>query len=107
METDYAVHPGEFLEEWMEDEQESIADIAGRLGWSEEKTEKFMGGHCEADLWMRLDLGRLFGNGADFWWKIQRRYEYDCKRLGFTPHAGPQSVLDGDTVDTVDDAPHE
>ena len=74
------VHPGEFLEDWIEDHQLDAGQLARGLRVPVSRVEAILEerGGFTADLALRLS--RFFGTSAEYWMNLQTHYELDLAR---------------------------
>lgn len=80
-ETDYAVPPGEFLEEWIEDEEASVFRTAEALGWDVNTVEEFIEGRILMTNKRALDLWTVTKIPINTWLKYESLYHQDLERL--------------------------
>ena len=80
-ETNYAVAPGEYLEEWIDDEGISQQRAAELLGSSRKQVNEIVNGRAPitADTAMRLE--RVVGIPAESWLKYEAQYRADLARI--------------------------
>jgi HTH-type transcriptional regulator / antitoxin HigA len=79
--TDYAVPPGETLQELLEERDMSQRDLARRTGLSPRHVNKLLHGlvPLSADVAVRLE--RLTGTSALFWNRREANYRSDLERI--------------------------
>lgn len=78
--TNYAVSPGSYLKEWLEDEGVTQEIAAKRMGVSRKTINQIVrGGNVSPDHANRL--GRITPISADVWMRIQAQYDADRERL--------------------------
>jgi HTH-type transcriptional regulator / antitoxin HigA len=80
-ETDYAVPPGETLQELLEERGMSQRDLARRTGLSPKHVNKLLHGlvPLSADVAVRLE--RVTGAPASFWNRMEANYRTDLERI--------------------------
>lgn len=79
--TDYAVAPGEYLEEWIDDHGLSQQRVAEQLGSSRKQVNEIVNGRAPitSDTAMRLE--RVTGIPAKAWLKYEALYRADLARI--------------------------
>lgn len=79
--TDYAVAPGEYLEEWIDDHGLSLQQVAEQLGSSREQVDEIINGRAPitSDTAMRLE--RVSGIPAKAWLKYEALYRAELARI--------------------------
>lgn len=79
--TNYAVAPGAYLEEWIEDEGLSQQYVAGLLGCSRKQVNEIINGRAPitSDTAMRLE--RVVGIPADSWLRYEAAYRANLARI--------------------------
>src|ERR1700733_2748406 len=79
--TDYAVPPGETLQEMLEERGMSQRDFARRTGLSPKHVNKLLHGlvPLSADVAVRLE--RVMGTPARFWNQMEANYRSDLERI--------------------------
>lgn len=80
-ETDYAVPTGEFIEEWLEENDMSQAQLARRMGVSPKHISKLIAGARLTEN-MALKLELVTGVAARIWLGYEATYRADVARLG-------------------------
>ena len=91
-ETNYAVAPGEYLEEWIEDQCLSQQRVAELLGSSRKQVNEIVNGRAPitSDTAMRLE--RVVGIPAKSWLRYEAAYRADLARIAdqenLSAHAG-------------------
>ncbi len=70
-----AVHPGEILEEILEQNQITQSDVARRLSMTQSKINEICRGRRGVTPDMAMRLGRLFGQNPLFWLNMQKNWE--------------------------------
>lgn len=78
---DYAVHPGEILEEECEVYAMQQVELAHRLGVARKTVNEIIKGKAPITSDMALKLERVFPQPAHFWNNLQRNYEQTLARL--------------------------
>lgn len=79
--TNYAVAPGEYLEEWIEDQGLSQQQVAERLGVSRKHVNEIVNGHAAVTQDMALRLERVVGIPAEAWLRYEAAYRADLARI--------------------------
>lgn len=79
--TDYAVAPGEYLEEWIEDQGLSQQQVAERLGVSRKHVNEIVNGHAPITHDTALRLERVVGIPAGAWLRYEAAYRADLARI--------------------------
>lgn len=84
--TNYAVAPGEYLEEWIEDHGLSQKRVAELLGSSRKQVNEIVNGRAPitSDTAMRLE--RVVGTPARTWLKYEALYRADLARIADQEH---------------------
>ena len=80
-ETDYAVPTGEFIEEWLEENNMSQAELARRMGVSPKHISKLIAGARLTET-IAVKLGLVTGVPARIWLGYEATYRADVARLG-------------------------
>lgn len=70
-----AVHPGEILEEILEQNQITQSSVARRLGMAQSKINEICRGRRGVTPDMAMRFGRLFGQSPLFWLNLQKNWE--------------------------------
>jgi len=70
-----AVHPGEILEEILEQNHLTQTAVARRLGMTHSKINEICRGRRGVTPDMAMRLGRLFGQSPLFWLSLQKNWE--------------------------------
>lgn len=78
---DYAVAPGEFLEEWAEDEGLSQQRIAELLGYTRKHVNEIINGRAAITSDAAVRLERVTGIPAKTWQKYEAMYREDLARI--------------------------
>ncbi len=83
MPTNYAVAPGEFLQEWIEEEGNGItqAELAQRLDVSRKLVNEIINGKAPITPGTAIRLGRVTSIPSDAWLRYEAQYQNDCARL--------------------------
>lgn len=81
MDTDYAVAPGEYLQEWLDENSESQGRLASRLGVSRKFVNDLVNGRARLSDEMAIRLGRATGIPANSWIRFESGYRADLARL--------------------------
>lgn len=84
---DYATAPGETLAEWLDEQEVSTAELAGRLGMSADALGRFLRGDMPLDEDLADALERATGIPARIWHGLEAYYQNDRTRLAATPPA--------------------
>lgn len=79
--TDYAVAPGEYLNEWLEETCTTQQEAANRLGFSRKHVNEIVNGRAAITPETALKLERLTGMLAESWLRFEARYRLDLARL--------------------------
>lgn len=79
--TDYAVAPGEFLAEWLEETSTTQQEAAHLYGCSRKHINEIVNGRAPVTPETALKLERLTGIAADSWLRFEARYRLDLARL--------------------------
>lgn len=93
MDTNYAVAPGEYLAEWLEEENITQQHVADRLGWSRKRVNEVVGGRAPVSADAAIKLARVTGIPADSWLRFETAYRADLARLGETESLEASSSL--------------
>ena len=70
-----AVHPGEILQEMLDQNQITQSLVAERLGMAQSKISDICRGRRGVTPDMAMRLGRLFGQSPRFWLNLQENWE--------------------------------
>ena len=83
MPTNYAVAPGEFLQEWIEEEGNGItqAELAQQLDVSRKLVNEIINGKAPITPDTAIRLGRVTSIPSDAWLRYEAQYQNDCARL--------------------------
>jgi len=79
--TNYAVAPGEYLEEWIDDQGFSQQKVADLLGCSRKQVNEIINGHAPITSETALRLERVVGIAATTWLKYEVMYRSDLARI--------------------------
>lgn len=78
---DYAVAPGEVLDEYLESVGMKQAELADRLGYSKKTINEIITGKARITPECALKLERVFGRPASFWNNLESQFQDDRVRL--------------------------
>ena len=78
--TNYAVAPGEYLEEWVDEHGLSLQAAAGLLGYSHEQVNEIISGRVPITAETATRLARVTGITARSWLRYESAYSEDLKR---------------------------
>lgn len=95
MDRNYAVAPGEYLSEWLDDERFTQQQLADRLGWSRKRVNEIVGGRAPITAEAAIQLERVTRIPVDSWLRFETAYRADLARL----HDTEQLRTDFDIVD--------
>jgi HTH-type transcriptional regulator/antitoxin HigA len=79
--TNYAVAPGEYLEEWIDDQGFSQQRVAERLGVSRKQVNEIVNGRAPITQDTAIRLERVVGIPADSWLRYEAAYRADLARI--------------------------
>ncbi|HEX7662681.1 MAG TPA: HigA family addiction module antitoxin [Pseudonocardiaceae bacterium] len=79
--TNYAVAPGEYLEEWIEDQGLSQQQVADRMGCSRKQVNELVNGRAPVTADTAIRLQRVVGIPADSWMRYEAVYRADLARI--------------------------
>ena len=79
--TDYAVAPGEYLEEWIEDQGFSQQRVAELVGSSRKQVNEIVNGRAPITSDMAMRLERVVGIPARVWLRYEAMYRADLARI--------------------------
>ncbi len=79
--TNYAVAPGEYLEEWIDEQGLSQQRVAELLGCSRKQVNEIVNGHAPITQDTAIRLERVVGIPADSWLRYEAAYRADLARL--------------------------
>lgn len=85
-----AVHPGEILQEILDQNQITQSLVAERLGMAQSKISDICRGKRGVTPDMAMRLGRLFGQNPRFWLNLQENWE--LSQLNETAYAGIEPI---------------
>jgi antitoxin HigA-1 len=74
------IHPGEFLQDELEELGISAAELARRIHVPANRVSQILAGRRNISADTALRLGRWFGTGPDIWLNPQKAYELDLAR---------------------------
>ena len=80
-ETNYAVAPGEYLEEWIDDRGFSQQHVADLLGCSRKQVNEIVNGRAPVTSDTAIRLERVVGIPADTWLRYEAAYRADLARI--------------------------
>lgn len=78
---DYVVSPGEYIEEWLEDNRMSQAELGRRLGCSRKHVSQLVHGTSRLTTKEALRLDRVTGVPAKRWMQLEAHYQESKARL--------------------------
>jgi addiction module HigA family antidote len=81
MTTNYAVAPGEFLDEWLQDQAMTQGQAAERLGCSRKQVNELIHGRAPISGETASRLARLTGIPVDAWLRYEALYRADLARI--------------------------
>lgn len=83
IETDYAVHPGAFIREWLDENDMSQGELARRMDVSSKHVSKLLSGaRLTEDVALKLEL--VTGIASRIWLSYEATYRADLARIGAT-----------------------
>jgi HTH-type transcriptional regulator/antitoxin HigA len=85
-ETNYAVAPGEYLEEWIDDQGVSQQHVADLLGCSRKQVNEIVNGRAPVTSDTAIRLERVVGIPADTWMRYEAAYRADLARIADQEH---------------------
>lgn len=74
LEPNYATHPGALLAEWLEENQQTQADLAKRTGHAPKTINQIVKGIAPIGPELALDLEKVTGVAASLWSNMEARY---------------------------------
>ncbi|WP_313814666.1 ImmA/IrrE family metallo-endopeptidase [Glutamicibacter sp.] len=77
----YAVSPGEHIQEWLDDRHLNAAELARRLGVTPKHVSELLSGKAPLSAKLALGLERVTGTPARLWNSIEAGYREDLARL--------------------------
>lgn len=80
-ESNYAVAPGEYLAEWLDDSDTTQQEAATKLGCSRKQVNDLVHGRAPVTAETAIKLERLTGVPADSWLRFEARYRHDLAQL--------------------------
>lgn len=83
-ETDYAVAPGEYLAEWLEQSGVTLESIAVKFDVQPLLLERFLAGNVELGASLAAVLREATGIPARIWLRHEQQYRADLARLAIT-----------------------
>jgi len=86
-----AVHPGEILQEILDQNQITQSEVAQRLQMAQSKISDICRGRRGVTPDMAMRLGRLFGQSPLFWLNLQKNWE--LSQLDETSYASIEPLL--------------
>ena len=78
---DYAVAPGEHIQEWLDDEGINAAELARRLDVTPKHVSELLSGKAPLSATVALGLERVTGIPARIWNRFEAGYREDVARL--------------------------
>ncbi|VXB11340.1 HigA family addiction module antitoxin [Plantibacter sp. T3] len=81
LDTNYAVAPGEYLAEWLDDTATTQQDAANLLGCSRKLVNEIVNGRAPVSSDTALKLERLTSIPADSWLRFETQYRLDLARV--------------------------
>jgi HTH-type transcriptional regulator/antitoxin HigA len=78
---DYATHPGEIVDEYIEQTHCSKEDFAKKIGWSLNILENLVNGKIPITDKMAKELSKATDMSKKFWLNLQENYENIIERL--------------------------
>lgn len=79
--SNYAVAPGEYLEEWINEHGLSQQRVAEQLGCSRKQVNEIVNGHAPITGDTAFRLERVVGIPADSWLRYEAAYRADLARI--------------------------
>mgnify|MGYP000993997448 FL=1 len=90
--TNYAVAPGEYLGEWIDEQDLSQQRVAELMGCSRKQVNEIVNGRAPVTSDTAIRLERLTGIPTDSWLRYEAAYRADVARIAdqedLAPHAG-------------------
>lgn len=71
------VHPGEILQDAIDESGLTQSALASHIGVSQSKINDICRGRRGISLEMAARLGRAFGTSTEFWFNLQKQFELD------------------------------
>lgn len=78
---DYAVSPGDFIQEWLEENDVNAAELARRLDVTPKHVSELLSGKAPLSAPLSLALERVTGTPAKLWNRTEAIYREDLARL--------------------------
>lgn len=82
---DWAVHPGEILQEEIDERGMTQVELAGALGFSAKHVNMLIKGNADIEAPCAVRLERVLGISAELWLGLQQAYDLHHARVGATP----------------------
>jgi HTH-type transcriptional regulator/antitoxin HigA len=82
--TNYAVAPGEYLKEWIDDQGISGQEVADLLGYTLAQVEAILNGTVPITRDIAVPLERVVGIPVNAWIRYEAAYQADTARLSST-----------------------
>lgn len=101
--TNYAVAPGEWLQEWLEHRQMSRDQAAGIFGCSREEFDKIISGDTLITNELADDLALLTGIPTKSWLRMEELYRADLERITQKQASGYECAFCPAQFDTADE----
>lgn len=79
--TNYAVPPGDYLTEWLQENDQSVGSLAFRLGVQPSYVTELVTGKIPLTESVAVNLASLTGIPFDSWMRIERKYRTDSERI--------------------------
>ena len=74
------IHPGEHLEEFLEDLEITQLQFAKAIGVTPYRVSQIMNRRAPITAEMALRIGKAFGQSAEFWMNLQKMYDLEIAR---------------------------
>ena len=87
---DYAVSPGDHIEEWLDDQGINAAELARRLDVTPKHVSELLSGKAPLSATVALGLERVTGIPARIWNRFEAGYREDLARLAETDRLAAQ-----------------
>lgn len=87
---DYAVSPGDHIEEWLDDQDINAAELARRLDVTPKHVSELLSGKAPLSATVSLGLERVTGIPARIWNRFEAGYREDLARLAETDKLAAQ-----------------
>lgn len=94
-ERDYAVAPGEYITEWLEENKVSHAELEYALGVSESYVTELISGKMPVSPSIAIQLENLTGIPVKSWTELDRKYWQDRERIARMESIEQQRALEG------------